>query len=249
MRPILLGLTAAIALLLALPSTAQVALTDAERTALHAEIRGYLLENPEILVEIIALLEDRQKADAAVGDAALIAEHSAAIFEDGFSFVGGNPEGRFTIVEFVDYQCGYCRRSHPEMRDLIATDGDIRLIVKEMPILGPGSEQATRAAIATLISEGGGVYARLNDTLMRLDGPVTDASLDAALAETGLDPAVIRAGMQDEEVTRRIAETRALAQTLHISGTPTYVMDSRMVRGYLPQDEVRALIDELRAVN
>ena len=114
--------------------------------------------------------------------------HADAIFDDGFSFVGGNPEGGVTVVEFLDYQCGFCRRAHPDVAELIASDGDIRWIVKELPILGPGSELAARAAVATLIAEGPERYAALNDRLMRLEGQVDDASLDGALTETGARP-------------------------------------------------------------
>jgi protein-disulfide isomerase len=219
----------------------------AEREALHAEIRAYLLANPELLQEMIALLEDKQRVAAAEADQTLVAMHAGEIFDDGFSWVGGNPEGSFTLVEFLDYQCGYCRRAQPDVAELLTSDGDIRLIVKEMPILGPGSELAARAAVATLISEGPEKYAALQGSLMAIEGGITDVSLDAALAETGLDPAAVRAAMQDPEVDRRLAATRALAEKLAISGTPTFVFDNRMVRGYLPLDQMRGLVAELRA--
>ena len=108
-----------------------------------------------------------------------------------------------------------------------------------MPILGPGSELAARAAVATLITRGPEAYAALHDRLMALEGEITDVSLDQALAEAGLDPAAIRAAMEDPEVDRRLAATRALAEKLAISGTPTFVFDDRMVRGYLPLAQMR----------
>jgi protein-disulfide isomerase len=243
---------AALALIAALPAAAEPqppAMSPAERAALHAEIREYLLANPEILTEMIAILESRQAAATAEQDKTLVATHAEAIFDDGFSFVGGNPEGSVTVVEFLDYQCGFCRRAHPDVAELIASDGDIRWIVKELPILGPGSELASRAAVATLIAEGPERYAALNDRLMRLEGQVDDASLDGALADAGLDAAAIRAGMDDPEVSRRLDATRALAKDLAISGTPTFVFENRMVRGYLPLAEMRGLLDELRAAN
>lgn len=243
------SLLAALALLAALPAAAQAPMSEAERAALHAEIRGYLLEHPEILTEMIAILEARQQTVQAEQDQELVGQHAAAIFDDGFSYVGGNPEGSFTVVEFLDYQCGFCRRAHPEVMELIATDGDIRWIVKELPILGPGSELAARAAIATLIAEGPERYAALNDRLMRLQGQIDDATLDRTLVEAGLDPAAIRAAMQDAEVTRRIDETHALARALGISGTPSFVFENRMVRGYAPLAQMRALVDELSAAN
>jgi protein-disulfide isomerase len=246
-RPLL---ALAFALLPLAPASAQMsvpALPEGDKAALHAEIRNYLLAHPEILTEMIAILEERQAAQLAEDDRTLIAANQAALFDDGYSFVGGNPEGGTTIVEFLDYQCGFCRRAHPELATLIAEDGDIRWIVKEFPILGPGSELAARAAISTLVNLGPDAYATLNDTLMRLEGGVTEASLDAALADAGLDAEKVKAGMQDPEVTRRIAETRALAETLGIGGTPTFVFADRMLRGFASSDQMLATIAELRA--
>jgi len=231
----------------AAPALAETAYTDAERAELHAEIRAYLLENPGIVMEMIQILEQEKAANAAIADRDLVARNAEAIFGDGFSHVAGNPEGSITIVEFVDYQCGYCRRSHPEMRELVESDGDIRLIVKEMPILGPGSELAARAALATLIHEGGETYEALNDRLMGLEGPIDDAVIDAALEELDIDVAAVRALMPDEEVTRRLAETQALARALEVSGTPTFVFDRQMVRGYVPLEDMETLVAELRA--
>lgn len=234
----------------ALPALAQQQsspFTDGERAALHAEIRAYLLENPEILLEAMQELEKRQQAATAANDAERIAANAPAIFEDGYSYVAGNPQGSLTIVEFMDYQCSFCRRAYPEVGELLDADGDIRLIVKEMPILGPGSELAARAALATLIAEGPERYATLHDRLMRLKAEITDERLDALLTELGLDPAAIRAGMYAPEVDRRLAETRALAETLGISGTPTFVFSDRMLRGYLPLEAMRGLVSEVRA--
>lgn len=223
--------------------------TEGERAALHAEIRAYLLAHPELLLEVIQELEQRQQAETVANDQALIAANAAAIFDDGFSQVVGNPEGSLTLVEFLDYQCGYCRRAHPEIAALLASDGDIRLIVKEMPILGPGSELAARAALSTLIAAGPEAYVALHDRLMTLQGEVTEARLDALLAELGHDPAAIRAGMHDPEVDRRLAATRTLAETLAISGTPTFVVGDRMLRGYLPPEAMQAVLAEVRAAD
>ncbi len=224
-------------------------MTDAERAAFRAEVHDYLLENPEVLMEMLALLDARQKAAADKSDAALVSENADALFQDGYSYVAGNPDGAFTIVEFVDYQCGFCRKSFTDVHDMVDADGDIRLIVKDFPILGPGSDLAARAAIATMISQGPEAYGRLNATLMGLREPVTDASLDHALTEAELDPAVIRAGMTDPEIDRRLAQNKTLAQTLAITGTPTFVVDSKMVRGYVPRGDLEKLVGELRAAN
>jgi protein-disulfide isomerase len=268
MRPLILTLTA-LGLATALPAAAQTTepaptpasqetpvagaqsspFSEMDKAALHAEIRAYLLANPEILMEMLQLLEQKEQVATADTDRRLVAENAPAIFDDGFSWVGGNPEGSITLVEFLDYQCGYCRRAQPELSELIRSDGDIRLIVKEMPILGPGSELAARAAIATLITSGPERYAALHDRLLAMKGQITDESLDAALTETGLDPVAIRAAMTDPEVDRRLGATRELAGKLAISGTPTFVFDDRMVRGYLPLAAMQGMVGELRAAN
>lgn len=240
------------ALMLALPAAAEEPLqsspfTPAEREALHAEMRSYLLEHPEILQEMIQLLEQKQQVATAENDRTLVATHADEIFSDGFSWVGGNPEGSTTIVEFLDYQCGFCKRAQPDVVELLRSDGDIRLIVKEMPILGPGSELAARAAVATLISQGPEKYAALHEALMALQGGITDVSLDATIEGVGLDPAVIRTAMDDPEVERRLGATRALAEKLAISGTPTFVFDDRLVRGYLPLAQMQAVLADARA--
>ncbi len=259
MRRFLLGLTTALGLMIALPAAAQDAaaqdaaqsspFSSGDKEALHAEIRAYLLANPDILMEMIKLLDEKQKAATEEGDKGLIADNSQAIFDDGFSWVGGNPDGKFTIVEFLDYQCGFCRKAQPDLGELVTSDGDIRLIVKEMPILGPGSDLAARAAIATMITKGPESYAALHSRLMTLKGQVTDTSLDTALTDTGLDPAEIRVAMADPEIDRRLDATRDLAGKLAISGTPTFVFDQEMVRGYLPLAQMRDIVGQLRASN
>lgn len=240
----------ALLLTAALPGSGWADMTPDEREEFRGEVRAYLLDNPEILQEMIALLEERQ-ADATAGeDVDRIAAARDRIFDDGYSFVGGNPDGDVTIVEFLDYQCGFCRRAHPEVQELVEGDGGIRWIVKEFPILGPGSDLAARAAVSTLITAGPESYAALNDRLMRLEGPISEPALDATLADVpGLDVEAVRAGMDDPEVTRRIAETRALAQDLGIQGTPSFVFEDRMLRGYAPLAGMQAMVEEIRAAN
>ncbi|WP_424934136.1 DsbA family protein [Amaricoccus macauensis] len=221
---------------------------DAEsRAALHEEIRSYLLENPEIMMEMYALLEEQQRAATAEADKGLVARNATAIFDDGYSYEGGNPEGDLTIVEFLDYQCGYCRKAHPELAELLESDGEIRWIIKEFPILGPNSELAARAAISTQINAGEEAYLRLHNAMMEGRGQVTEQSLDALLRANDLDPEEIRAGMDAPEVTERINGNRALAETLQVSGTPTFVFEDELVRGYVPLEQMQALVEEKRA--
>jgi protein-disulfide isomerase len=185
---------------------------DAERDAFRAEVRAYLLENPEVLMEAIGVLEQRQAAAEAERDQMGVVANEDALFNSAFDWVGGNPDGDVVLVEFMDYRCGFCRRAHPEVADLIDLDGNIRYIVKEFPILGEQSTMASQFAIATRIVNGDDAYAQMNDALMVMRGDVNEASLAATANEIGLDPAPILDAMDDPLVAQTIAYNRDLAQ-------------------------------------
>ena len=242
-----LALAAAAAFATPAAATDLSALTDAERDAFRAEVRAYLLDNPEVLMEAIAVLEQRQANQAAADDAALLAANAAALYEDPNSWVGGNPEGSVTIVEFSDYRCGYCRKAHPEVMQLLELDGDIRYIVKEFPILGEQSTLAARFAIAVLRVAGPEAYGQVHDLLYTgMRGDVTPEALDRLATDLGLDAAPILAEMTAPEVDAIIADNLALAQRLRISGTPTFVIGDQMIRGYVPLDAMTGIVAEER---
>lgn len=238
----------ALAGMLALPASAMdlQALTDEERALFRAEVRAYLLENPEVIMEAVEKLQNREAEAAAQADLSLVADNADAIFNDGFSWVGGNPDGDITLVEFLDYRCGYCKRAHSEVAQLLETDGNIRLIVKEFPILGEESVLASRFAIATRQIAGDDSYKALHDALMEYRGEVNLPALRRLASTFGLDADAIEARMDDDDVTREIAETRALAQRLQITGTPTFVLEDEMLRGYLPYDQMEILVADKR---
>ena len=222
-------------------------MTKEERAAFRAEMRAYLLENPEVLMEAIGILEQRQAEAQIQADEALVAAHAGALFDDGTSWVGGNPEGDVTMVEFLDYRCGYCRRAHPEVNDLVETDGEIRYVVKEFPILGEQSLLASRFAIATRNLAGDAAYKQVHDALMALRSDVTRPALERLAGELDLDAAAILEGMDAPEVEAEITANRALAQSMGISGTPTFVVGDQMLRGYLPLEEMIRVVEEVRA--
>ena len=233
---------------LASPAAADLLdMSEDERAAFRQEVRDYLLDNPDVLMEAIAILEQRQAEEQIAADEALVAEHAEALFSDGTSWVGGNPEGDVTMVEFLDYRCGYCRRAHPEVNDLVETDGDIRYVVKEFPILGEQSVLASRFAIATRNIVGDEAYKQIHDALMTLRSDVTRPALERLAEELELDAEAIFAGMEAPEVAEEIEANRALAQSMGISGTPTFVVGDQMLRGYLPLDQMMLVVDEVRA--
>lgn len=237
--------------LLALPASAQTQpMSDADRAAFRAEVRAYLMENPEVIFEAVAEFE-RRTAEAQSGmDDTLVEINAAELFADGYSWVGGNPEGDLTLVEFMDYRCGFCRRAVPEVAALLDQDTGIRLVVKEFPILGPDSERMSRFAISALQLFGDDAYDRAHTALMEWDGTFTDTSVQLLAQDVDIDGAAILAHMDSAAVTEVIETNRALAQRMQISGTPTFIMGNggagQMLRGYLPADEMAQVASALR---
>lgn len=237
------------ALLLASPAMAfDISdMSEAERADFRAEIRSYLLENPDVLTEAIAVLERREADEQAQADTRLLAENMDALINDGHSLVTGNPDGDITIVEFLDYRCGYCKRAYPEVTELLERDGNIRLIVKEFPILGEGSVLASRFAIAVKRLAGDDAYEQVHDTLMLIRSDISQATLERVAEDAGLDMAEITREMSDPAIDAIIAENRALGQRLGINGTPSFVFGDQMVRGYVPLDAMEQIVAEERA--
>jgi protein-disulfide isomerase len=223
------------------------AMTDAEREAFRAEVRAYLIENPEVLMEAIAVLDQRQQQAAVANDVTLARNYQDAIMNDGFSYVGGNPDGDITLVEFMDYRCGYCKRAFPEVEQLLQSDGNIRFIIKELPILGEQSTLAAKFAVAVKQLHGDETYKGVHDALMAMRGDITADSLSKLAEAYGLDITAIVDRMDAPEVINVLAQTAQLAQALQISGTPTFVYEDQMVRGYIPLDQLQAITEQLRS--
>jgi len=240
------ALARSLALLLALTAPAQASdltqMTDAERTAFRAEVRAYLLDNPEVLAEAIDVLNQRQAEAAAQGDLALVQAHADALFNDAASWAGGNPEGDITLVEFTDYRCGYCRKAHDEVAELVKSDGNIRFVVKEFPILGEASIASARFAIAVRQIGGDAAYKAAHDALITLRGEPTLDALSRLATDLGLDATAVLDAMDSPDVSAVIAANHDLGNQMQISGTPTFVINGTMVRGYVPLDGMREIV-------
>ena len=222
------------------------AMNEAEKADFGEAVREYLLQNPEVLVEAMSIYEERQQMAQVAADEALVASNAAALFEDTHSYVGGNPDGDVTIVEFLDYRCGYCKRAHPEVAELLETDGNIRIIVKEFPILGDESVLASRFAVSVLRNEGPEAYKGINDTLMTHRGNFTIESLGKIAEDAGLDADTVLADMESDEVTEVLRQNHALARELQINGTPSFVFGDQMIRGYVPLAGMQEVVAGLR---
>lgn len=222
------------------------ALSEAERAEFGNQVREYLLENPEVIIEAIDILEQRNAAAEAAADKKLVQTYADELFNDGYSWVGGNPDGDITLVEFMDYRCGYCRRAVPEVASLLAEDGNIRLVIKELPILGEASVMSSRFAVATKQVAGDDAYKQVHDALLEFSGEPTEVTLRRISDGLGLDSDAIIAAMDSDQVTEEISQTRALAQRMNISGTPSFVLGTEMLRGFLPAAQMQQIANGVR---
>jgi protein-disulfide isomerase len=229
----------------ATPAVAQDALTPAQKSAVDAQIRAYILENPEVLLEALAILEARREAAQAEQDSDLIASNAEALFADGFSQSFGPADADVVIVEFTDYRCGYCKAAHPLTRALVEKDGRIRLVVKEFPILGPESLFAGRAALAAATIDPA-AYRRLNDAMMLHKGKLDAATVMRLAEEAGLDRARLEAAMAAPEIEAKLGRTQALAEALGVTGTPAFVIGDQVVRGFVQAERLAELVAAAR---
>lgn len=231
----------------ALPSFAfdPANMNDAEKQAFGQAVRDYLISNPEVLMEAMNEYEVKQQAESAKNDRALVQSFSDDIFEDGYSWVGGNPDGNITMVEFMDYKCGYCKQVNPQVEDFLKTDANTRYIIKEFPILGPESELAARFAIAVKQAAGDEAYKKAHDALMALRAPVNEESLKKIAGDIGVDAPDVLKRLNDDAVTEVIQKNHALAQKMQIQGTPTFIIGGEMLRG-VPQQGIAAVVETVR---
>lgn len=235
---------AALCLGLAAPASALdlSAMTGEERAAFGAAVRSYLMENPDVLMEAIGVLEQRREADQVASDLKILRDNAAAIYTSPADWVGGNPEGDVTVVEFLDYRCGYCRKAWQEVEELVEADGNIRLVLKEFPILGEDSAASSKFAIAVRHLGGDEVYKQAHDALIALKGPADAGALADLAGDLGLDAQAVAAEMNSDRTAAILRANHDLAALLQINGTPTFVINETMVRGYVPLDGMTQIV-------
>ena len=240
-----LRLQAAAALLLAfsLPAAAESSFNDAQKAEIGQIVRDYLLANPEILLEMSQTLEAKQKDAEAKQREAAMASSADQLFRSPHDHVAGNPEGDVTIVEFFDYNCGWCKKGFSEVVSLIEKDKNLRVVLKEFPIFGGDSDYAARAAVA---ARNQGKYWELHSALFSHEGKVTKEVVDEAAKAAGLDLAKLKTDMDSQEVTDIIGANQALAQSLAINGTPAFIIDTNVTPGYLPAPDLLAAVQQVR---
>ena len=228
---------------LAVPSFAD-SLSGDQKSEVEGIIKSYLLEHPEVVRDAIMALDAKEKKEAAQAQASVLAQSAKAIMHSEMDGVIGNPKGDVTLVEFMDYNCGWCHKSIKEMQALVKQDKNVRIVLKEFPIFGEGSDYAARAAMASVKQ---GKYWEFHQALFAIQGKVTIESVDQTAKQIGLDVAKMKTDMKDPAIAAAILANAKLAQDLQFTGTPGFIIDNKIYPGYIPLDEMMAGLAEVRA--
>jgi protein-disulfide isomerase len=240
MRLSLLALAAGLAL--APPALAQ-GFTPEQRREIVDVLREALRQDPSILRDALMALEQAETRDRASAQRAAIAENAEALFRSAEDPVKGNPQGTVTLVEFFDSRCGYCKQMEPAVEQLLRRQKDVRLVLKDLPILGPNSLLASRALLA---AQRQGKYAELHEALLKLREEPAEPVLKREAEKLGLDWARLRREMDDPAIARRLEANTRLAGALQIQGTPALVIGETLVPGAVDLATLERLVSEAR---
>ncbi len=210
------------------PEASTSAFTPAQRQELVTIIKDVLLNNPEIMLEVQNALESKMDKIQAERMAVAIKENSAELYRPVASPVVGNAKGDVPVIEFFDYNCGYCKKALSEVSHLIDKDKKVRLILKEFPILAKGSEEASRVALAAKMQ---GKYWEFHRAMLESQGQANEASALRVAEKIGLDMTKVKKDMASPEVKKEIEDTRLLATKMGIQGTPHFIIGDRIIAG------------------
>jgi protein-disulfide isomerase len=226
------------------PATAAPeAFSAAQAREIENIVKNYLVQHPEVLQEAMEALDRRQKEAEAEKARVTIKDNKTSIFNSSHQVVLGNPQGKVTMVEFFDYNCAFCKRALADMLDLLKTDSDLRFVLKEFPVLGPGSVEAAHVAVAARMQDPTGKkYIEFHQKLLGGRGPADKMRALAVAKDVGFDMARLEKDMNSDEAKVTIEENMKLADALGVTGTPTYVVGDEVVVGAVGLDELRAKI-------
>jgi protein-disulfide isomerase len=220
------------------------AFTPDQRKAIEAIIKDYLIANPEVFLEVQSALEAKMDEIQAKRLQAAIAEQSQEIYRSPGAPVIGNASGDITVVEFFDYNCGYCKRAFSDVSKLIEKDEKVKFVLKELPILSKGSEEASRVALA---AKAQGKYWEVHRALLNMRGQANEQTALAVAEKAGLDMAKLKSDMKGDAVTGEIARVRELAQSMGIQGTPHFLVADRAIAG-APQNLLEVMAKHISDV-
>lgn len=228
------------------PAGAAAAGLSADQTrAVQELVRQFILDNPETIIESMQNYQIRQQLAEQEAATAALATYRDEIKNDASSPVAGNPKGDVTVVEFFDYRCAYCKRVFPGIQELLKSDGNVRYVFKELPILGPDSVTASRAALAVW-SLNPEKYFAFHSALMETKGALGEEQVLATAKKVGLDPDKVKAAMAKPEIQQTIERNLDLAQKLNVQGTPAFIVGDTLMPGAVDADQLRELVAAAR---
>jgi protein-disulfide isomerase len=238
-----LAFAAAIAAVAPPHALAAAEMTASEREAIEGVIHDYLMHNPDVLIEALRGAEDKLNHEADAKAATVLSDRRSEIFDDPATPVGGNPRGDVTVVEFFDYRCPYCKQVLPSLQTLLKEDRQLRFIYKEMPVLGPVSIVAARAALA---AQRQGKYEAFHSAMMGTKGQINEDTVYKVAGSVGLDVDRLKQDMTAPEIERALKANLALADALNIRGTPGFIIGQHIVPGALDLDALKSMIADAR---
>lgn len=227
------------------PTAGGSAFTDEQKKALGEIIKDYLVKNPEVMIDVQNALDEKVEKQQNAKLKTFMAENSKAIYRSPNSSVAGDPDGDITVVEFFDFNCGYCKRGLPEVQKLIHDDKKVRFVFKELPILSKGSEEAAKVALA---AKRQGKYWEFHQAMLGSKGQANEASALKVAESLGLDMAKIKTDMASDAVKHELDDMKALASKIGINGTPHFLVGDKSIPG-APEDlhdQLEKLVTEFR---
>jgi len=229
----------------AAPATAAEPLSPAQKEAVEAIVRDYLRAHPEAILEALEELQQRTEAEQQERARQSLVDRRNELHNDPATPIAGNPKGDVTLVEFFDYRCGYCKSVSVTVAEVVRQDGNVRLVLKEFPILGPASVTASRAALAAWTLDRS-KYMAFHNAMMANPGNLTESRVLQLAAGQGLDTDKLSKAMAAPEIDAALQRNLDLAKSLDISGTPGFVIGDRVVPGAIGADDLKSLIAEAR---
>jgi protein-disulfide isomerase len=231
----------------ALPAAAQ-GFSDAQRSEIERIIKNYLLQHPEILQDVMNELEKKQQAADAEKHKTAVKDNAQLLFSSPRQVTLGNLQGDVTLVEFFDYNCGYCKRALADLMGIMKADPKLKIVLKEFPVLGPTSVEAAQVATAVRMQDRTGKkYLEFHQKLLSGRGQVDRARAMAAAKEVGLDMARLEKDMASEEIRASLEESMQLADKLGLNGTPSYVIGPNVVVGAVGLEALKEKVESARA--
>jgi len=220
--------------------------TAPQKDAIGEIVRAYLIEHPEVLRDAMKALDEKETAATAAAQQKILGDPQSAVFASQYQANVGDPQGKTTLVEFFDYNCHFCKGALPDMARLLKDDPKLHLVLKDFPVLGPGSVEAAKVAIAARNQLPGDKFWAFHTKLLATQGPVGKDEALAVAKDLKLDMAKLQKDMDDPKVADGIQETLKMADSLQINGTPSFVVGQEVVVGAVGYDQLKQKLDSVR---